>query len=104
MKMEKLLSYNRKNNSSGVLTPHAISDDSRVFGTKTKITSPGDSGDLVRWETDMNADVSKLVTTENGDVIAILTSDQSLSILRGSDGTILVSRDIGPKRYEEDGE
>ncbi len=101
-KMKKLHTFDRKNKSGGALTPHAISDGFSVIGTK--ISAISDSNNLVRWERNMNDDVSKIVTTKKGNVIVSLTRDRSLSILRGVDGTILISRNVGPKSHEEDGE
>lgn len=99
--MKKICSFNREKSSQGVQAPRVIADGSRVLGMNVNASS--ETSNLVRWETNMKVEVSKLATTNNGDVVAVMTNDQSLSILRGMDGATLVSRNIEAKGHDEGG-
>lgn len=93
-------------------SPYAVSDGCYVIGTNTgtgiqttatSTTSThqeGDDFDFVRWKTQLNDEVSRVVSTENGDVIAVSTEGQFLSLLQGNTGRDLVTRSIRPKAHE----
>ena len=100
--MKRICSFNLEASSRGVLAPRVIADGSRVLGMNVNASS--ETNNLVRWETNMKVEVSKLATTNNGGVVAVMTNDQFLSILRGMDGLALVSRNIEAKGHEEGGE
>ena len=82
-------------------SPYAFSDDCYVIGTNPDFDCAESDTKFVRWKTQLNDEISRLVSTEDGSVVVVSTAEQNLSILRGSDGGFLVTRDIKPKPMEE---
>jgi hypothetical protein len=77
-------------------SPHAIADGSIVSGIKEDSCT----ATLIKWQTDVDDAVSWVISTSDGSVVVVSTIEQRLSILRGCDGAVLVTRNIAPKLNE----
>ncbi len=99
--LKELYTFARSSNSNVDVTCDsscAIVDGKYVIGRTTNESS------FVKWQTQVNGDVSRLTSTADGSVLAVSTEDQViLSLMRARDGKILVSRSIKPKANEEEG-
>lgn len=104
--LKELYTYTRSSNSNVDLScdsPCAIVDGKCVIGrSKSGLSeSTTNESSFVKWQTQVNGDVSRLASTADGSVFAVSTEDQILSLMRARDGRILVSRSIKPKTNEK---
>ncbi len=86
-------------------TPYAVSDGCYVVGTHPHLTLTSNeneaNGCFIKWKTSFNDEISRLVSTADGSIIAVTTMAQSLSLIRGGNGDVLASRSIRPKVHEQ---
>jgi len=78
-------------------SPFTIIDGSYVIGIDPESTEE----DLIKWQVDLDYDILSLVSNVDGSVIAVLTDDETLTLLRGRDGTVLVTKQIKPDSTEK---
>ena len=82
------------------MTKHATAHGTAVLGTHE---SSADSY-WIKWATDLKYQVTEVASNHDGSIIAASTTDGSVSILRGNDGEIIMTKSISSNNEDEEGE
>ena len=83
--------HHRVNTSNG--NAFARSDGCTVIGIDPHLASNG----VDRWKTKFNDEISSIVSTFDGSIIAVTTVDQALSLVKGCNGGVLATRSVKPR-------
>ncbi len=75
------------------MTRYAVAHGTAVLGTYGGDNEYESSG-WIKWMTDLEFPVAEVASNWNGSIIAASTTDGSVSILRGADGEVLVTKSI----------
>jgi hypothetical protein len=88
------------------MTAYASAHGSCVIGTLSQMETDTETKTLraneenhtdvawIKWTTNLQCNVSEVASNHDGSIIAASTSDGSVSILRGSNGDVLVTKSI----------
>jgi hypothetical protein len=85
------------------LCSHAVAHGTRVYGIRhtsssSEIKHPSSTKNWWTWHADFSPhQVNSVTSNENGSVIACVTAGGTVSLLRGCDGQVLVTRQVLPE-------